>query len=904
MITFRFAVRLLALAFSRIVGASVRFRLGGWNCLRDVVVQFRKGAVESVSVGEVRLSIREFLVNLGVGFLSRDPKLQLLICGLEVVMRPSSKGSKRTSSRKPRRSGKGKSMAIANVARFLSVSVTDLVFKTPKATLEVKKLRVDISTEGRTKPSLSVRLVLSPIAAHLEPRLSHDQSSFISSEGCNPPSQSSVAEAEKPLAVFTCEELALSCKFGHDRFLASVEKTLIFSILLIPVTPLLLSSILTCLCRDICGICMKLSWHKLFMDLLAVRGRGALIGQGLLKIQKIVPPEAGMVVNDVDLACGEVAINLNEEVFQKTKKSNNKSDDVKDSSVDCGDEKISSKKQGFSVLTKSSAIFPEKVSFNLPKLDVKFVHQGQNLVVENHIKGIQLRSTKSIYIEDMRETTRLDLQLDLSEIHLLRDAGSSILEILKVTIVSSVYVPPEPSRATRVEIDVKLGGTGCHVMLSRLVPWMRLHFSKEKKMVLKEETPVQERPKATESKAIMWTCTVSAPEMTVVLYSITGMPLFQGCSQSSHVFANNISNTGTSLHAEFGEFNLHLADEYSECVNDSLFSMEASSGSLILVAKVSLDFGKKEGDTLKEDGSRSRQVLSVDVSGMGVYLTMRRVESLIVTAILLQTLFKRLSGTGKRSQGRAGHSSKSSGKGAQLLKLNLERCSINYQGDVGLENTVVEDPKRVYYGSQGGRVLITVSDDGTTRTAYVMSTVSDDCKKLKYSVSLEIFHLILCVNKEKQSTQVELERARSIYQEHPDQLGTSTEVLLLDIQNAKFVRRSGGLKEVALCSLFSATDIAVRWEPDVHISLFELMLYLKLLVHTEKLKGLDADHLEGSVSMPDSSQMKEAGTATNLQKNRNLFSPLMWKCFVSLLRQEMVLKRWFKCNPYFLRMPA
>ncbi|GAB2270064.1 hypothetical protein Dimus_004977 [Dionaea muscipula] len=257
----QFAVRLLALAFSRIVGASVRFWLGGWNCLRDVVVQFRKGAVESVSVGEVRLSIRELLVNLGVGFLSRDPKLQLLICGLEVVMRPSSKGSKRTSSRKSRRSGKGKSMAIANVARFLSVSVTDLVFKdgtwtneclwistykfvrlqewfvlayevtymvltasygsclcclTPKATLEVKKLRVDISTEGRTKPGLSVRLVLSSIAAHLEPHLSHDQSSFISSEGCNPPSQSSVAEAEKTLAAFTCEELALSCKFGHD----------------------------------------------------------------------------------------------------------------------------------------------------------------------------------------------------------------------------------------------------------------------------------------------------------------------------------------------------------------------------------------------------------------------------------------------------------------------------------------------------------------------------------------------------------------------------------------------------------------------------------------------------------------------------------------------------------------
>lgn len=91
---------------------------------------YLQGAIESISVGEIKLSLRQSLVKLGVGFISRDPKLQILICDLEVCMRPSSKG--RPKSSKPRRtrsSGRGKWMVVANIARYLSVSITDLVLK-------------------------------------------------------------------------------------------------------------------------------------------------------------------------------------------------------------------------------------------------------------------------------------------------------------------------------------------------------------------------------------------------------------------------------------------------------------------------------------------------------------------------------------------------------------------------------------------------------------------------------------------------------------------------------------------------------------------------------------------------------------------------------------------------------
>lgn len=346
--------------------------------------------------------------------------------------------------------------------------------------------------------------------------------------------------------------------------------------------------------------------------------------------------------------------------------------------------------------------------------------------------------------------------------------------------------------------------------------------------------------------------------------------MLQGCSQSSHVFANNISSMGTAVHMELGELNLHMADEYQESLKESLFGVESNSGSLMHIAKISLDWGKKDMESPEENGLKSKLVLSVDVTGMGVYFTIKRVESLIVTALSFQALFKSLSASSKRTtQSQGAYASKSSGKGTRLLKVNLERCFVNFCGDAGLENTVVADPKRVNYGSQGGQVVISVSADGTPRTANVMSSISEESSKLRYSISLDIFHFSLCVNKEKQSTQVELERARSIYQEHLEGNKPGTKVVLFDMQNAKFVRRSGGLKEISVCSLFSATDITVRWEPDMHLAVLELVLQLKLLVQSQKLPVHGNEYKEDVSSVRDAEQKKEATTESgHLDKNK------------------------------------
>ncbi|XP_008794010.2 protein SABRE isoform X1 [Phoenix dactylifera] len=770
-ILFVISSRLLAWFLSRTMGASVGFRVAGCNCLRDVAVKFKKGAIESISIGEIKLSLRKSLVKLGFSFISRDPKLQLLICDIEVVIRSSKQSNKTSKSKKSRSAGKGKWMVLTNVARLISVSVTDLVVKVPKSVVEVKDLRVDISKIAGCNQILRVKSHLKPFLVQLgDSRFSFDQMLNGNQRDSLHTGQAYPAIMEKNSVPFVSEDLSVVCDLGHD-------------------------------------------WEK------------------------------GVKIINLDMICGDVMVCLNEDLFLNA---NTKKDIGSDNNAIGGatlpvtaTKKPQENKPSFLSIKKHIFLFPEKVSFSMPKLDLKFMHRGEDLIVENNIMGIHLGSSKSISYEDSGETTsHFDVQMDLSEIHLLREDTTSILEILKVAAVASVDIPMEPLLPIRAEVDVKLGGTQCNLIMSRLKPWLHLHLSKKKRMTLGKENSRKERSQPSDVKAIMWTCTVSAPEMTIVLYDLNGLPLYHGCSQSSHLFANNIASRGIQVHTELGELHLQMEDEYQECMKENLFGVETNSGSLMHIARLSLDWGHREMELQeKHDPIRWALVFSVDISGMAVHFGFQHVESFISTLMSFKSLFKSLSSVKRASENRVGHISKKSAKGTQILKLNLEKCSVSYCGDMSIQDTVIADPKRVNFGSQGGEVIISVSADGTPRRASIISTLPGDCKNLKFSTSLDIFHLSLCVNREKKSTQMEVERARSVYQEYSEEHKPGAKVTLVDMQNAKFVRRTGGLTDIAVCSLFSATDISVRWEPDAHLALHEFFTRLRFLIHNKKLQG-------------------------------------------------------------------
>ncbi|CAN6317258.1 unnamed protein product [Urochloa humidicola] len=772
-VVFTFAARLLAWFLSRVLSASVGFRVAGFNCLRDVTIKFHKGSVESVSIGEIKLSFRKSLVKLSFGFISKDPKLQLLINDLEIVTRSSSQNKKIRKSARPRSTGKGKWFVTSSMARLLSVSVTDLIIKVPKGSIDIKELTVDTLKVAGPNHALGVKLHLLPLNVHFgDLGLTTDPMGSCNLHDAFQSDQASVSTSEKCLAPFVCEDLLVTCDFGHEK-------------------------------------------------------------------------ERGIKIINLELKCGHVIANIDERLFSKKHtipEYNAVPSNTGDAIMDTSAIKHTSKsKSVLPALKKQMLTFPDKVSFTVPKLDVKFRHLHEGLSVDNNITGIQFTCAKSLPQDDFEEATpHFDVQIDLSEIHLVREDSSSLLEILKVVVIASLDVPVDPFLPIRAEIDAKLGGTQCNIMLIRLMPWIRLHSLRTKGMKLSKGESNKEISQKKEFKPILWTCTVAAPETAVMLYNIDGSALYHACSQSSHLFANNIASKGIQIHTELGELLVHMEEEYREFLKDNRFGVDTYSGSLMHIARVSVDWGYRESDVQDMiETSRHALVLSIDISDIEVKFGFKHLESLVLNLMSFRTLFKSLrpSGESGKKKKNLEHRGEKKKKGVKILKLSLQKLSISYSGDANIINMPIDDPKRVNYGSQGGQVIVSVSADGTPRRASITSVLPGGNRHLQFSASLVISHLSICIDKERKTTEAELERVKTIYEELPEVHGSGVRVTLLDMQNAKIVRRSSGNTEVAVCSLFSATDINLRWEPDAHLALFETFICFKHFLHHNKFKN-------------------------------------------------------------------
>lgn len=85
----------------------------------------------------------------------------------------------------------------------------------------------------------------------------------------------------------------------------------------------------------------------------------------------------------------------------------------------------------------------------------------------------------------------------------------------------------QESLPVKAEVEIKLGVIMCNVIIKRFEPLLRLHFSKKKKMVLKEEKPNIAKPESTGFKAVVWKCVTSVPDVTVTLYNLESSPIYQ-----------------------------------------------------------------------------------------------------------------------------------------------------------------------------------------------------------------------------------------------------------------------------------------------------------------------------------------------------------------------------------------
>lgn len=302
------------------------------------------------------------------------------------------------------------------------------------------------------------------------------------------------------------------------------------------------------------------------------------------------------------------------------------------------------------------------------------------------------------------------------------------------------------------------------------------------------------------------------------------------------MFANNIASKGIQIHTELGELLVHMEEEYREFLKDNRFGVDTYSGSLMHIARVSLDWGYGESDVQDMiETSRHALLLSIDVSEIEVKFGYKHLESLLLNLMSFRTLFKSLRPSGgsvkEKNLERRGEKKT---KGVKILKLSLQKFSISYCGDANIVNMPIDDPKRVNYGSQGGQRIVSVSADGTPRRASITSVLPGSNRLLQFSASLVISHLSMCIDKERKTTEVKLERVKTIYEELPEDHSSGVKVTLLDMQNAEIVRRSCGSTELAVCSLFRATEINLRWEPDAHLALIETFIRFKHFLHLNK----------------------------------------------------------------------
>lgn len=309
-----------------------------------------------------------------------------------------------------------------------------------------------------------------------------------------------------------------------------------------------------------------------------------------------------------------------------------------------------------------------------------------------------------------------------------------------------------------------------------------------------------------------------------------------------------------------------MEDGYREFLKDNIFGVDTYSGSLMHIARVSLDWGYREIEVQDmAETSRLALVFSIDISGIGVKFGFKHLESLVLNLMSFRDLFKNLSSSHEKDKGKNFEDrGKKKTKGIEILKLSLQKFSITYSGDINILNMPIADPKRVNYGTQGGQVIVDVSADGTQRTASITSEPPSIGRNLKFTSSLVISHLSVCVDKEKKSTQAELERVKAMYEEDHS---SGVKVTLLDMQNAKIVRRSGGPTDVAICSLFSATDINIKWEPDAHLALFETFIRFKWFLHHNKIQSSEKLSNTETGSIKENEHVNIASGSVKLQKS-------------------------------------
>ncbi|XP_024390151.1 protein SABRE isoform X3 [Physcomitrium patens] len=845
-LVFNFTAKLLAWIASRVLSARVSFRLAGFQRLKDVSIQFRKGAIASVTIGEVRISFRKQL-----SALLRDFKFQLFISDVEVILQKSV-GTTKKRSKKPRSirnpvSERRKWIVTAKLAKYLKLSLTELVFKVaeiPKLSLEIKDLELDLFKQDLASTVLGAKLSIKPFMMYFGERHSRYENSGpmigfrqrIFSVARPPPAQ--LIDAI-PSVLFLLDHLTVSSSFDHDG-------------------------------------------------------------------------EAGVMLQQLDVMCGDVSIDLSEDILlgeagllnslNASKKSRESSElhgvSVPESStlelaqptpsletdataaavvaaVASGSEHISPTLEAGAAAVSAVAtaespkgrIFkvPEKIGFCLPKLSLKCSYKEG--VLENVVTGIQMRGKRVQPTEPSGDlVSQLDVGVECGEIMVLRENNQSFLEILKVVVGGSLEFPAEASKPVHADVQVQLGGTQCSLMTASLDCWLKfiMRVLRKPNSGAGSDHPIPKPVTVKKQKRkLTWGCTFSAPELTLVAYSLDGMPLYNVNAQTSHLDLNSGSGYGLVVNGEMRECVFGMAEETDCSSKDSVSGGESCNGCLMRVSRVVVEWVFIDSESVEDKPANKIRTLILEAHGSKIYLSITRVRSILSTWMVMERYLKSLT-SGKKPKSSSSSSSKAKKPGLRKVILRLESFLIQLTGSLHTVDAELLDPKKVNYGIQGGETIISKMEDGSDRKAWIRVARGSRLRS-KYKAGLELTRLSLCFDKEPKGVKVKVERGNLLYQEldSRDKILAETTAFGVQIMEVLYQPAAVG-SEKGNCVLVSVSDIAARWEPDVHLFFHEVGLQFKRLLDWRKsfrnnLSSVQEDFVPGKTSSVESTSKRSKG---------------------------------------------
>ncbi|CAM6026659.1 unnamed protein product [Sphagnum balticum] len=445
-------VRLLSWLVGRLIGSAISFQLAGLYHLTNVSIQFPKGWIAAVVIGGVKIVAAAPSRPTTDGTTLQDHKRQLLISHLEVLFRGLKHQGRLDDDHDPHMTHMNSSSSshrhwviLTKIAKYFNFSISELVLKyieMPKVSMEIKLLEFHVHREPGASNSVWTKLLIQLCTIYVgekqslveDSSISKFQRMFTGTRTLQLPAPEIVPESTY-FVCFFLDHLSTTCYVDdHDRYI-SLDNVQMSD---------LMATVQGNVASGLCGFKSvetvaylpsqkpkdltptdTLGW-QIVMGAIPLLYFGNCCCMGL---DARAGREHGVVIQQMQLNCGDVFLELNEELLlgESGLVGAQKSSCIPTSTTAFSSNNVPvyenqpaptcSHDQEENADCTRAVKLPEKLGFNLGKLSVKCSYKDG--VMENQVRGIQLLGGKSHGYETIaasNQLTLLDIHMSCDEI--------------------------------------------------------------------------------------------------------------------------------------------------------------------------------------------------------------------------------------------------------------------------------------------------------------------------------------------------------------------------------------------------------------------------------------------------------------------------------------------------------